>query len=145
MPGSSPGMTEYDAALMRNRAGNFSIGRLMEFLTALGQDVRITVNEAARLPGDFPADIALPSTYTVVRVERSGNGTTVVIATPGTVDEEAARLRSAMPARGWAPGHVLQPRTGVAQAWVKDDRAVLAWLTPGEAGGVRVQLQLVPR
>lgn len=110
-----------------------------------GQDVRITVNDAATLPGDFPADIALPSTHTVVRVERSGNGTTVVIATPGTVDEEAARLRSAMPARGWAPGHVLQPRTGVAQAWVKDDRAVLAWLTPGEAGGVRVQLQLVPR
>jgi predicted XRE-type DNA-binding protein len=29
--------------LMRNRAGNFSIGRLMEFLTALRQDVEITV------------------------------------------------------------------------------------------------------
>jgi predicted XRE-type DNA-binding protein len=31
------------SALMCNRAGNFSVGRLMEFLTALGQDVRITV------------------------------------------------------------------------------------------------------
>jgi predicted XRE-type DNA-binding protein len=31
------------SALMRNRAGNFSIGRLIEFLTALGQDVEITV------------------------------------------------------------------------------------------------------
>jgi predicted XRE-type DNA-binding protein len=29
--------------LMRNRAGTFSVGRLMEFLTALGQDVEITV------------------------------------------------------------------------------------------------------
>ena len=29
--------------LMRNRAGNFSVGRLMEFLTALCQDVEITV------------------------------------------------------------------------------------------------------
>jgi len=29
--------------LMRNRAGNFSVGRLMEFLTALRQDVEITV------------------------------------------------------------------------------------------------------
>jgi predicted XRE-type DNA-binding protein len=29
------------AALMRNRAGNSEVGRLMEFLTALGQDVRI--------------------------------------------------------------------------------------------------------
>ena len=28
--------------LMRNRAGNFSVGRLMEFLTALRQDVQIT-------------------------------------------------------------------------------------------------------
>ena len=29
--------------LMRNRAGTFSVGRLMEFLTALRQDVEITV------------------------------------------------------------------------------------------------------
>src|SRR5438445_13707116 len=29
--------------LMRNRAGNFSVGLLMEFLTALRQDVKITV------------------------------------------------------------------------------------------------------
>ena len=29
--------------LMRNRAGNFSIGRLVEFLTPLRQDVEITV------------------------------------------------------------------------------------------------------
>jgi predicted XRE-type DNA-binding protein len=31
------------SALMRNRAGAFSIERLMEFLTALGQDVEISV------------------------------------------------------------------------------------------------------
>lgn len=31
------------SALVRNRSGNFSIGRLMEFLTALDQDVEITV------------------------------------------------------------------------------------------------------
>jgi predicted XRE-type DNA-binding protein len=36
------------SALMRNRAGNFSIGRLMEFLTTLGQDVKITVKPTAR-------------------------------------------------------------------------------------------------
>ena len=29
--------------LMRNRSGSFSVGRLMEFLTALGQDVSVTV------------------------------------------------------------------------------------------------------
>jgi predicted XRE-type DNA-binding protein len=49
------GMTQAEAAkvlgvrqpqvslLMRNRAGTFSVGRLMEFLTALGQDVDVTV------------------------------------------------------------------------------------------------------
>jgi predicted XRE-type DNA-binding protein len=28
---------------MRNRAGTFSVGRLVDFLTALGQNVEITV------------------------------------------------------------------------------------------------------
>lgn len=31
------------SALMRNRAGSFSVERLMDFLTALGQDVEISV------------------------------------------------------------------------------------------------------
>jgi predicted XRE-type DNA-binding protein len=34
------------SALMRNRAGSFSLERLMEFLTALGQDVEISVRPA---------------------------------------------------------------------------------------------------
>jgi len=41
------------SALMRNRAGNFSIGRLMEFLTALGQDVRITVKPTRKARGEM--------------------------------------------------------------------------------------------
>ena len=45
--GSRPSLrsagTTIVTALTRNRAGNFSLGRLMEFLTALGRDVRITV------------------------------------------------------------------------------------------------------
>ncbi|MFZ0322009.1 MAG: helix-turn-helix transcriptional regulator [Candidatus Sulfotelmatobacter sp.] len=39
------------SALMRNRAGSFSVERLMEFLTALGQDVEITVRPARRSHG----------------------------------------------------------------------------------------------
>jgi predicted XRE-type DNA-binding protein len=39
------------SALMRNRAGNFSVGRLMEFLTALGQDVAITVKPTRKARG----------------------------------------------------------------------------------------------
>jgi predicted XRE-type DNA-binding protein len=41
------------SALMRNRAGNFSIGRLIEFLTALGQDVQITVKPTRKARGEL--------------------------------------------------------------------------------------------
>jgi predicted XRE-type DNA-binding protein len=41
------------SALMRNRAGNFSVGRLIEFLTALGQDVEITVKPARKAQGEL--------------------------------------------------------------------------------------------
>jgi predicted XRE-type DNA-binding protein len=37
--------------LMRNRSGNFSVGRLMEFLTALRQDVQITVRPTRKEHG----------------------------------------------------------------------------------------------
>ncbi len=40
-------------ALMRNRAGNFSVGRLMEFLAALGQDVKITVKPTRKAQGEI--------------------------------------------------------------------------------------------
>jgi predicted XRE-type DNA-binding protein len=41
------------STLMRNRAGNFSVGRLMEFLTALGQDVQITVKPTRKAKGEM--------------------------------------------------------------------------------------------
>ncbi len=37
--------------LMRNRAGSFSVGRLMEFLTALRRDIEITVRPARKEHG----------------------------------------------------------------------------------------------
>jgi predicted XRE-type DNA-binding protein len=39
------------SALMRNRAGSFSVERLMDFLTALGQDVEITVRPTRKAQG----------------------------------------------------------------------------------------------
>jgi len=39
------------SALMRNRSGAFSVERLMEFLTALGQDVEITVRPTRKEHG----------------------------------------------------------------------------------------------
>lgn len=39
------------SALMRNRAGAFSVERLMDFLTALGQDVEITVRPTRKQHG----------------------------------------------------------------------------------------------
>jgi predicted XRE-type DNA-binding protein len=41
------------SALMRNRSGNFSVERLMEFLTALGQDVEITVRPTRKQHGEM--------------------------------------------------------------------------------------------
>lgn len=39
------------SALMRNRAGSFSVERLMDFLTALGQDIEITVRSTRKAHG----------------------------------------------------------------------------------------------
>src|SRR6204780_1613323 len=41
------------SALMRNRAGNFSIGRLIEFLTALGQAVKTPVKPTRKAQGEM--------------------------------------------------------------------------------------------
>jgi predicted XRE-type DNA-binding protein len=41
------------SALVRNRSGNFSVGRLLEFLTALGQDVEITVRHTRKVQGSL--------------------------------------------------------------------------------------------
>jgi predicted XRE-type DNA-binding protein len=40
------------SALMRNRAGTFSVERLMDFLTALGQDVEIIVRPTRKQHGE---------------------------------------------------------------------------------------------
>jgi len=39
------------SALMRNRSGMFSVERLMEFLTDIGQDVEITVRQTRKQHG----------------------------------------------------------------------------------------------
>ena len=39
------------SALMRTRAGNFSVGRLIEFLNHLGQDVEITIKPTRKAQG----------------------------------------------------------------------------------------------
>jgi predicted XRE-type DNA-binding protein len=40
------------SSLMRGHSGNFSVERLMDFLTALGQDIEITVKPARRDHGN---------------------------------------------------------------------------------------------
>jgi predicted XRE-type DNA-binding protein len=46
------------SALMRNRVGNFSVERLMDFLTALGQDVEITVRPTRKDHGELSVILA---------------------------------------------------------------------------------------
>jgi predicted XRE-type DNA-binding protein len=44
--------------LMRNRSGNFSVARLMDFLTALGHDVEIRVKRARKPHGEVSVVVA---------------------------------------------------------------------------------------
>lgn len=44
--------------LMRNRAGTFSVGRLIDFLTALGQDVEITVRPTRKQHGEMSVSLS---------------------------------------------------------------------------------------
>jgi predicted XRE-type DNA-binding protein len=46
------------SALLRNRAKTFSMERLMEFLTALGQDVEITVRPTCKEHGKVSVVVA---------------------------------------------------------------------------------------
>jgi predicted XRE-type DNA-binding protein len=46
------------SALMRNRSGMFSVERLMDFLTALGQDVQITVRPTRKDQGEVSVVVA---------------------------------------------------------------------------------------
>jgi len=46
------------SALACNRAGTFSVGRSLDFLTALGQDVKITVTPARRQHGQMSVEVA---------------------------------------------------------------------------------------
>ncbi len=46
------------SALMRNRSGMFSVERLMEFLTDLGQDVEITVRPTRKQHGKLSVVVA---------------------------------------------------------------------------------------
>ena len=46
------------SALMRNRSGDFSVERLMDFLIALGQDVEITVRPTRKEHGQVSIVLA---------------------------------------------------------------------------------------
>src|SRR5947209_11531701 len=46
------------SGLMRGQSGNFFVERLMDFLTALGQDIEITVRPARKEHGDVSLVVA---------------------------------------------------------------------------------------
>jgi predicted XRE-type DNA-binding protein len=53
-PASALGIKQpHVSLLMRNRAGSFSVGRLLELLTRLGQDVEVTVRPTRREHGEM--------------------------------------------------------------------------------------------
>ena len=57
---SSESKQPHVSALMRNRAGSFSVERLMDFLTLLGQDIEITVRPTEQTArGSFCGGVSL--------------------------------------------------------------------------------------
>jgi predicted XRE-type DNA-binding protein len=46
------------SSLMNGRSGSFSVARLMEFLTYLGQDVEITVRRTRKSQGEMSVTLA---------------------------------------------------------------------------------------
>jgi len=46
------------SSLARNRSGDFSVGRLIEFLTALGQDVEIIITPTRKEHGEMSLVLA---------------------------------------------------------------------------------------
>lgn len=109
-----------------------------------GRDMRIAIGDAAVLPADFPPDIALPQPHAIARVQRSEARILLEIEAPGPLDDAAGRFDADMQAAGWVAAAMRQPPSGIAKAWEKDARAVLAWWTP-TADGVHLQLELRPR
>ena len=91
--------------LMRNRSGTFSVGRLIDFLTALGQDVEI-----------------------IVRPTRKQQGAMSGI---GVVTVSSARLSGAQLASMVRLREARQPKVSVI---VRLDARVLAWLKSKGAG-----------
>ena len=126
----------------------FAAGQTVTLHTA-GKAVRIVAGEAAALPADFPADIALPPSLALLQVERTTDTTAVEGTVPGDIEAVAADLRARMQGEGWRAAGVAGPPEGKAMAWEKDTRAVTAWLRPADAGmdagSVRVQVKLLPR
>ena len=49
------------SSLMRGQSGAFSVERLMDFLTALGQDVEITVRPTRKHHGELSVVLACPA------------------------------------------------------------------------------------
>lgn len=106
--------------------------------------VRIEIGETAALPADFPADVVLPQPNVLIQLQRSNAEVMVELDTPGTPETVANQLRASMLVNGWTAARIIAPAVGSAQAWEKDTRVVIAWLTPGPAG-VRLQLRLGSR
>jgi len=63
------------SALMRNRAGAFSVERLMDFLTALGQDVEIIVRPTRRQHGEVSVVARRSAVARPLRTNRKERGT----------------------------------------------------------------------
>ena len=83
--------------LMRNRSGNFSVERLMDFLTALGHDVEVRVTPTRRDHGQLSVVVAAHSSE---RKPLNPAKSSAPLAAPALTDKQASEL--ALEAQRWA-------------------------------------------
>ena len=108
------------------------------------QQVNIRIGDDAILPADFPADIVLPQPHVLTQVQNTGPETAVELEVSADPVRTAAEFRASMLINGWSPARVVAPAEGIAQAWVKESRAVTAWTTALPTGS-HLTLRLLPR
>ena len=74
---------------MRNRSGNFSVERLMDFLTALGHDVEVRVTPARKDHGQLSVVVAA---CTSERMPLNPAESSAPLAAPALTEKQASAL-----------------------------------------------------
>lgn len=92
--------------------------------------------ESLSVPADFPADVYLPSGYTVKNVMQIGPMRSVVLALPGTSQALVPEITGKMETGGWKTAMSMQSGDqGAMISFNRDKRSATYSLAPGDKPG----------